>query len=251
MDRRRSTPAIILRAYRIGEIHRGVVMLTPEEGLVRAIAHGALSQKGRLRGSTVPFTLGECYLYTDPVRQSVKVTDMQAACHFVGLREDIKRFYTASLWTELILKTFASGGSADLLFVLFTDALRLLDASDREEADRISIQFLWRFLDLAGSRPDLDVCACSGETLPPDVPVYYAPAETGFCAEAYSTDSMIEWSAGIAAYLRHSSSLELAAAVRVAPPVDAAPRIKRVLYMIVQDLVESPLHTLRIGSGII
>lgn len=251
MGRNHSTPAIVLRTYRIGELHRGVVLLTPEEGLVRAIAHGALSARGRLRGATVPFCSGECFLYTDPVRQSVKITDMQPADYFVGIREDIKRFYTASLWTELILKTFASGGSTRELYALFLGALHLLDRGVTQAADLISIQFLWRFLALAGSRPDLDICACSGEFLDPEQPLYFAAGESGFCAERYATDSMVRWSAGVAAYLRHTSALDLEEALRVSPPPDAAPRIKRVLYAIVQDLVEAPLNSIRIGNGII
>ena len=251
MERRHSTQAIVLRTYPVGEIHRGVVMLTSDEGLVRAIAHGALSQKGKLRGSTVPFTLGECFLYTDPARQSSKITDMRPTAYFVGLREDIKRFYTASLWSEIILATFASGGSPASLFALFTDALHYLDRSGSEEADCISIQFIWRFLELAGSRPELGVCACSGEQIPPAASIYYAPGERGFCLRAFADDSMIRWSAGAAAYVRHTEALELSDALRVAPPPGAIMRIKRVLYHMVQDLVETPLHTIRIGSGII
>mgnify|MGYP001060040846 CR=1 FL=1 len=251
MERRHTTPAIILRAYRIGEIHRGVVMLTPDEGLVRAIAHGALSQKGKLRGSTVPVTLGDCFLYNDPVRQSVKITDMRPTEHHVGLREDIKRFYTASLWTELILQTYAAGGSTGELFHLFTESLRLLDHGNGDVADRISIQFLWRFLALAGSRPDLEVCACSGEALSRDESIYYTAVEQGFCSEAFATDAMIRWSAGIAAYMRHTATLDLPPALHVTPPAEAVPRIKRVIYLLVQELAEMPLHSIRIGSGII
>ena len=52
MNRSHSTDAIVLKNTRIGEIHKGVVMLTSDEGLVNAIAHGAYSQKGKLRGTT-------------------------------------------------------------------------------------------------------------------------------------------------------------------------------------------------------
>jgi DNA repair protein RecO (recombination protein O) len=251
MERRQSTPAVVLRTYRVGEIHRGVVMLTPGEGLVRAIAHGALTEKGRLRGSTVPFCYGRCDLYTDPVRQSTKITDMQPHDFFVGVREDIKRFYTASLWTEVILKTFASGGSSEELFALFVTALRCIDSSNAEETDRVSIQFLWRFLALSGSQPGLDHCACSGEFLEPDRPIYYAPGEQGFCSEHHASEGMVRWSAGVAAYLRHAATMGLPEAARIAPPAESVPRIKRVLYGILQDLVETPLNALRIGSGII
>ena len=102
-------------------------MLTPDEGLVRAIAHGANTAKGKLRGSTVPFCSGRAYLYSNPAKQSIKITDMDATEFFSGIRGDLKKFYTASLWAELILKTFASGGAEAGLFGLFRSALGELD----------------------------------------------------------------------------------------------------------------------------
>ncbi len=98
-------------------------MLTPADGLVRAIAHGANSAKGKLRGTTVPFCSGRAYLYTNPRTQSTKITDMDATEFFSGIRGDLKKFYTASLWAELVLKTFATGGSAPDLFALIHASL--------------------------------------------------------------------------------------------------------------------------------
>ncbi len=51
--------------------------------------------------------------------------------------------------------------------------------------------------------------------------------------------------------MRHSGGLELGDALRVSPPPGSLPAIKKVLYDIVQDLVEAPLNTIRTGVGII
>jgi len=232
-------------------------MLTPDEGLVRAIAHGANTAKGKLRGSTVPFCSGRAYLYSNPAKQSIKITDMDATEFFSGIRGDLKKFYTASLWAELILKTFASGGAEAGLFSLFRSALGELDRRPVSAADLISVQFIWRFLGLSGFRPNLEVCACSGEYLAPDAAAYYSATEDGFCAESHASaefdadEQMIRWSSGALAYLRHTTDLSFTEALRVAPPVDAVSPIKRVLYVIIQNLVEAPLNTIRTGSGII
>ncbi len=232
-------------------------MLTPNDGLVRAIAHGANTAKGKLRGSTVPFCSGRAYLYSNPTTQSTKITDMDATEFFSGIRGDLKKFYTASLWAELILKTFASGGEAAALYALFRSALGELDRRATGVADLVSIQFIWRFLGLSGSRPDLDICACSGEYLVREESACYSTVENGFCGESQASaesdadEQMIRWSSGALAYLRHTNDLSLSEALRVAPPVEAIPVIKRVLYIIIQDLVEAPLNTIRTGSGII
>jgi DNA repair protein RecO (recombination protein O) len=251
VNRSHSSQTVILRTSRIGESHRGVVMLTPEDGLVRAIAHGANSARGKLRGSTVPFCAGRAYLYTNPATGSTKITDMDATEFFSGIRGDLKKFYTASLWAELILKTFASGGAADALYTLFRLALDELDHRPTSEADLVSVQYIWRYLGLSGSQPDLHLCACSGEQLPPDSPAWYSRTEDGFCSERYADERGIRWSSGVLAFLRHTTGLSLPEALRVSPPADTMPAIKRVLYMIIQDLVEAPLNTIRTGSGII
>lgn len=232
-------------------------MLTADDGLVRAIAHGANTEKGKLRGSTVPFCSGRAYLYTNPATQSTKITDMDATEFFPSLRGDLKKFYTACLWAELILKTFASGGAAEALYDLFRSALVELDRRDTAGADLISVQFIWRFLGLSGSRPDLDICACSGEYLVPEEPAFYSRTENGFCAESHASTEfeddgqMIRWSSGALAYLRHTTAVSLLEALRATPPREALTTIKRVLYIIIQDLVEAPLNTIRTGSGII
>jgi DNA repair protein RecO (recombination protein O) len=251
MNRSHSTPAIVLKNNRIGEIHKGVVMLTPGEGLVRAIAHGAYSQKGKLRGTTNLFCCGTCYLYTDPVKQSTKVTDFDVESYFSGIRDDLVRFYTASLWAESVLKTYATGGESAALFRLFVRALGELERRPASEAERVSIHFVWRFLEYSGMQPDLEHCAVSGEFLAEGEPIYYSARDHGFCSAVYAGDQMPRWQAGAAAYLRHSGRLELDQALKVIAPDGAIARVKRVLYSILQDHVESPLNALRSGAGIL
>lgn len=251
MNRSHWSPAIVLKNNRIGEIHKGVVMLTPGEGLVRAIAHGAYSQKGKLRGTTNLLCSGTCYLYTDPVKQTTKITDFDVTSYFSGIREDLAKFYTASLWAESILKTYATGGDSAPLHRLLIDSLHELEARPALEAERVSVHFVWRFLLLSGMQPDLEHCAVSGEFLADGEPIYYSARDNGFCAPIRAREDMPRWMPGAAAYLRHSGSLDLRDALRVIPPEGAILRIKRVLYAILEEHVESPLNVLRSGAGIL
>jgi len=251
MNRSHTAEAIVLKNNRIGEIHKGVVMLTPSEGLVRAIAHGAYSQKGKLRGTTNLFCCGTAYLYTDPVKQSTKIVDFDVREYFSGIREDLVKFYTASLWAESVLKTYGTGGDSERLYALLVESLLELQRRPSTEAQRVSVHFVWRFLESSGMQPDLDYCAVSGDALAESQPVYYSSRDDGFCGLDHARDDMPRLTAGAAAYLRYSGRVGLREALEVIPPEAAVGRIRRVLYEILEQHIESPLNALRSGSGII
>ncbi len=256
MNRNSESDVIILKNSRIGDIHQGVTMLSSDTGLISAIAHGAYSQKGKLRGLTNPFFHGHCYLYTDPVKKSVKITDLVISDYFPGLRESVTRYYSASLWAELVLKTF--GGESEALFALLLAALRVLDNAD--DCSAVTIQFLWRYLELSGLQPDLGGCASCGRQLPHGTSRRYHARHSGFlcreCAAAApepgaGAAEAITLSAGAAAYLQHTGALEFPAALGVGADRALLGNAKRMLYRLAQDVAEAPLNTLRIGGGIL
>jgi len=257
MNRSHATDAIVLRTHRIGEIHRGVVLLSRDSGLIRAIAHGANSPRGKLRGSTVVLAAGTAFLYTNPRTQSTKITDMDSTEFFPAIRSDLQKYFTACLWSEVVLKSFGSGGGPEAMFDLLVGSLRLLDGATSATTDLVSVQFLWRFLGVSGSQPDLELCAGCGESIARGDDVVYVPEDHGFCSLAHDCSAApaesvsLTWSSGTRMYLRHSANLSLDESVRVSPPPKAGAALKRVLYYMVQDLVETPLNTLKSGAGII
>lgn len=251
MERSSQTPAIVLKTHKIADLHLGAVLLTPTEGLLSAIAHGANSQRGKLRGRIYPFATGTCYLYSNHAKQSHKITDFDLTEPHATLREDLVRYYTASLWAETVLKSYAGGDDAGPIFELLRTALALLSSRDPASATLISIQFLLRYLAANGRMPDLEYCACSGEMLEDEEPIYYLAAEAGFCGPGYGGEEAIVLRPGAARYLRHTVSLSFGRSVDVTPPSEALPRIRRFVYSAVEDLLEQPLLTLKSGAGII
>ena len=248
MNRSSTTEVVILRNGRIGEIHKSVSMLSPDLGLISAVAHGAYSQKGKLRGVTNPFSFGRCYLYTDPVKKSVKITDLAVHEFFPGLREDIAKFYTASLWAELVLHTFGGGGESATLFALLVQSLRALDSAERFEP--VTVQFLWRYLSVSGLQPDLEECAACGA--PPAAMRAWDASHGGFlCDACVQTIDRAALTAGAAAYLRHSGTLSFPQSLDIGLDAASMTNAKRMLYRIVQDVAETPLNSLRIGGGIL
>jgi DNA repair protein RecO (recombination protein O) len=250
MSRSSSTEVVILRNSRIGESHKSVSMLTPDLGLISAIAHGAYSQKGKLRGVTNPFCSGLCYLYTDPVKKSVKITDLTVREFYPGLRENISKFYTASLWAELVLKTFGGGGESERLFELLVESLRALDVADRFEP--VAIQFLWRYLEVSGLQPDLGECAACGAPLAPAAARGYDARHGGFvCADCASMVDAARLAPGAASYLLYSGELDLEDALLIRLDPAATANVKTLLYRIAEDVADTKLNTLRIGGGIL
>lgn len=164
MKRQRRFSAIILATSRFGEIHRSVQLLTEEDEIVRAIAHGASSPKGKLRGKADQLTFGVCHLYTEPVKGYSKITDFDPLEFYPGVKGNLEAFYTATSWAEAVLKSFAGGGQATEVFELLKESLDGLEAS-LSAARLLSIRFLWRYLGILGVQPDLDECTSCGRGL--------------------------------------------------------------------------------------
>ncbi|AFG37503.1 DNA repair protein RecO [Spirochaeta africana] len=150
MERNQRFTAVILKQRPVGETHAGLTILSPSQGLVSVIAHGVHSVRGSLRGKIAPFTIAEFDIYHDPVKNRRKVADMVIDTQLPGIRENIERFYTASLWAEIILKTHGGGEAAGFVYSLLTESLRLLDECRPEQIRRLSIQFLLHWLDGVG-----------------------------------------------------------------------------------------------------
>ena len=109
MSRNIRTEAIVLKTGRVGEIHKSVTLLTPELGLVEAIAHGVYKGKGKLGGVSDPFCWSMSYLYYEPVKKNYKITDMECRELFERIRGDLGRYYAASLWAEVVIRSHAGG----------------------------------------------------------------------------------------------------------------------------------------------
>ena len=195
-NRRRNSieSAVVLKSARMGEIHRSVTLLTPQRGVVWAIAHGAGKAASKLKAAAIPFACVTAYLYHDPVRDSFKVTDVEPLDLHGAIRADLGKFFTASLWVEIVLRSHGGGTEATALHALLVAGLRTLDAAAGTQVGAVSVQVLWRCLQLLGLAPDLESCAGCGarrgsrggvapgaewrRTLPASVPPGTVPARS-------------------------------------------------------------------------
>ncbi len=257
MSRNQTSSAIVLRSYPIGEIHLGLTLFTEDGGLLQAIAHGANSKRGKLRGLTNPFCYGTAFLYHDPVKKSTKVSDFDVQNFFIGLRENVRRYYTASLWAEVVLKSFGGGESARPLFALFVSSLSLLDGAAEENIAVASIQFLARYLAIVGHLPDTSECGACGRPLSTAASaagpaVSYSAAREVFLCDRCAGPDQMQLPAAALAYLEESlGRARIEDAVAVSVDTAVVQRLTPLLYALVGSLVETPLSTLEVGRGIL
>ncbi|NBC28617.1 MAG: DNA repair protein RecO [Spirochaetes bacterium] len=255
MNRNDVFRAVILTNRRIGEIHRLVTMLAEERGLVRAMAHGAYSKRGKLKGTTTPFTYGTCYLYTNPVKEQHKITDFDVVDDFAAVKEHIERFYTASLWAETILKSYGAGdeygqGTGEVLTLLVT-ALEALASVPDDRVTLVSLQFLWRYVALNGVQPSLAECSASGRPFAAEEVRYFGGRTEGVVAGEYADPDAEGLAPGVARYLEHTASLSFDESLRVGMASESRRNARRFVHTIVEQMVEGPLNTLQTAGPIL
>jgi len=165
VTRNLKAPALVLNARPVGENHRGLSMLVSGEGLITPLAFGAQGKKSPLRGTAVPYNQGIADLHYDGSRDRWRLTAFDPLNTHDGLRENLDRFYAASTWAEILLKTHGSGDDSALIFNLAARALSLLSAGESRDIGRLNAGFLWHFLDIEGVRPDPGSCERCGRVL--------------------------------------------------------------------------------------
>ena len=180
MSRNFITQAIVLKTNRIGEIHKGIVLLTKDLGIISAIAHGARKIKSRLRAYTQLFSYAKVYLYYNPVKQTYKITDIESVFPYDAVVQSLKKYYIISVCAEVTLKSFGGGESVKEMFFLILNILKILNRVNENDADFILIQFLWRFLLITGHRPDLKNCSHCNTQISGPVIIYYSDGMPGF-----------------------------------------------------------------------
>jgi len=247
MYRNVTTQAIVIRRERLGEFHKSLVLLTSDMGLVRAVAYGAYRMHSSLRMGSEPFTVSVARLYNNPVKQSYKVTELEIRQTFDSLMRDLSRIAAASLWAEVALKSYAAGETTDMLFRLFLGSLQLLDRAETRAEPYVTIQFLWRFLSLAGYQPATDACCRCGMPLRQGAASFSTSIHGFLCSSCVPADGR-HVPAGALRYLEASGQLPLPIAAEITLDPACLRALRNTLPLMVQSVLEGELITLR-GAG--
>jgi DNA repair protein RecO (recombination protein O) len=202
----------------------------------------------RLRLGSEPFTWSLARLYYNPVKRSYKVTELEIHSSFPGLQERVSRLATASLWAEVTQKSYGAGELGGGLFQLFLEALQALEAADEQREPYVGIQFLWRFLGMAGYQPDTGSCDRCGAPLSSARAAEYDPAGRGFLCAACASGQGTAVPAGCLRYLEATQALPLEQALGVTLEAGSRGVLAALLPQVVQDVIEGELASLRLAG---
>lgn len=154
-----TTPAIVLRQRRLGEVDKIITLYTANYGKVDAVAKGVRRVRSRLAGSVEP--LGHCQYQLARGRNLDIITQVQPIETFQPLREDLGRLSRALYAAELVDRSTEERAENFPLYRLLLDTLRRLNQGG--ELDLALRFFELALLDQLGYRPQLDACVvCRG-----------------------------------------------------------------------------------------
>ena len=244
MYRNITTQAIVIRRERYGEFHKSLTLLTSDLGLIGATAYGAYKMQSRLRLGSEPFTWSQIQLYHNPVKKSYKVMEMEVRRDHHGLQGDLGRFAAASLWAEIVHRSYGAGETTGRLFELFRDCLAILERGTDRDVPYVTLLFLWQFLSLAGYQPDIEGCERCGARLEGRTAYYSSHANTILCPACGETFGE-PIPAGALRYLAAVQELPLDRAVEIRMEPDGLRALRDILPRIVQAVLESELTSLR------
>ncbi|MGI5089113.1 recombination protein O [Treponema vincentii] len=153
-----NTEALVLSVSSFSSDHRNVSLLVPQEHgctIVPATLFGGARSK--LRGMVSTYQSGQVWLYSNPIKNSNKITDFSVSAYRMELRESLARSWCAAVCSEITIKTC---GTVNWQLVnAFLDGLCV---SDDAGCERGLLRFLWRLLQTAGVAPDIFHCGTCG-----------------------------------------------------------------------------------------
>ncbi len=243
MYRSISTQAIVIRRARVGEFHKSLALLTEDLGLITATAYGAYKAQSRLRLGSEPFTWCTAHLYHNPVKKSYKVTELEISASFEGLQADLGRLAAASLWAEIAQKSYGAGEMSGGLFGLFRDCLSLLEGADPAQEQYLTLQFLWRFLGLAGYQPELGTCSSCGAALG-GKGAWALPRSLGLLCSACAGGQGVAIPPGALRFVAATQDQPLPLASSVQLEAAARAALRAGLLSLVQSVLEGPLTSI-------
>lgn len=246
MRRNIKSDAIILKVRRVGDYHKGVTCITPELGLVDAVVYGAYKGKSKLSGITDPLSSLSVNFYFNPVSEVYKITDAEEKYSFNRLKDELERFYRASLFSEIVLKSYGGGDESGVLFSLIDESFFVLNICAAEKIDFVVVQFLWRYMIASGLNPDLNFCGICGKRIEKAESLYLHETENTFvCKHCSAGTNPLSLNGGERRYLEYTSEMDIKPAMKIGLGKTSVLSLKSLLLVMIQNFMELSLNTLK------
>jgi DNA repair protein RecO (recombination protein O) len=155
---------IILNRMPLGENDRLVTILTPEYGLIRAVAPGARKYKSRLRGRSELFVVNELLLVKG--RSLDKITQAETQESYPKLSQNLGKLTVSQYLAELVLCLGLSDQPQMELYSLFNEHLRRIERlPPSQNLFPYLAQAVFHLLAIAGIVPQVHTCCFTQKSL--------------------------------------------------------------------------------------
>ena len=151
-----TTMGLVIREIKTGEADRILHILTPEYGVISALAKGSQRLKSKLFSATGLFCYAEFTMFNG---KSMYIVD-EAQVHevFFGLRQSVEGMALAMYFAELVATLLPQGAEAQNLLRLLLNSLSFI-ANDKMNMRLLKPVFELRTLTIAGYMPDVVACS--------------------------------------------------------------------------------------------
>ena len=167
MSQTYKTIGINLKSKPMGETDRLLTILTPEVGLVRAVAPGSRKHQSRLGGRSDLFVINDCLVVKG--KHLDKLIQAETVRRFPGLGQHLGRLTASQYLAEVVLLMALSESPQQDLFEVFVEHLGRLEAAPPGALLAALCHGLYHLLALAGVAPEVHQCTRSRLDIVPDL----------------------------------------------------------------------------------
>jgi len=159
---------IVLKGSSLKENDRLVTVLTPEYGLIRAVAPGAKKYKSQLRGRTELFVINEFLVIRG--RSLDKIIQADTIYTYPGLSRDIGKLATAQYLAELSIALAVDEQPQPELYELLNEHLRRIERCEPGESVYPYLaQAVFHLVAIAGLIPQVLECCVTQKAVHPNL----------------------------------------------------------------------------------
>ncbi len=244
MERNIKIDAITLKKISLGENNVGVTLLTSQDEQLFVMAFGAKKSKSRLYSGVNQFTYGVWDLYHDPVKDMWRGKEFSVIDSNSEIQLNLERFYSASLFLEIILKSNGSQG----VFSLLRDSLHFIQTE--RDYNRVLIQFLLRILHDQGTLPQFSLCSECGKIVVNE-PLFFSYGEELLCKSCNNGRLNSFLNPGILKYCEKTMGLDIQSGLKIGMDRDSSETLKKYLIELIKIYTGGKLLTLNSANGLI
>ena len=190
MSQKYKARGIILKGSSIKENDRLVTVLTPEYGLIRAVAPGAKKHKSSLRGRTQLFVINDLLIIRG--KSLDKLIQADTLYTYPALSQDLGKLASAQYLAELSLFLAVDEQPQPELYELLNEHLRRIEASPKDTSIYPYLaQAVFHLIAIAGLSPQVFNCCWTHNNIAPNLII--SRSQIGFSFEGGGVIDLGAW----------------------------------------------------------